>query len=336
MRFQFDAREALPLFLAVEIAPDDGRFEPVLPRAAAEELGALIAHELNRIAPGLSQSGLALIGALYEPDELLRPGLPWAQWLNDQYRLSGADDAPQLLFFGALDGRMPARLLEPARGRAHSVLKLLPLIARGAEAVIGALAATLEETLPQTGVAGPAVLGHLSGWCGQRFVHGTYLTLLDLLALQRAQLDATGLPALADLLEIVFLSPTRAETVRQDPHIEWTWTGRAAECRFLTERELRASHPDAPWLDYLRTQRQISAGLNAFGIPFEFLDDRAAAIDFACDQQPTEATDRGLRALNDATLGWIGLDGVRGGIAYRYWPLKADVRAQIEDDFARR
>jgi|GEM_PF-2402956 len=336
--FQFDQQRSFVCFLALELQPGQLGLARTLPRTATEELGALIAREFTRLCPGIEALDLAFVGALYEPDELLKPGLGWAQWLNDQQRLAGAQlDTAQLLFFGERDGRMPIRELEPNPSRPSGVLKLMPIVLRGAPEKIALIGAQLESSLTEIGIAGPPVLGCVAGWCGHSIAHGCYMTLLDVLAFERAQFEQLGLSALSDLLEIVFLSPTRQEVVRQTPQIEWLWNGREAEGRFLGRQAWQAKQtdPKLTYLDYLRAQRSIAAGLAAFGIPMLWLDEKARPAVFIVEREACTEADSPLLAEVDAELGLIALSATRNAERVTYWPLDAQARDLIEADFAR-
>lgn len=333
----FDQQQSTLCFLALELRPQAECLERTLPRAAAEELGALIAAELNRLYPGVDVLGLAFVGALFEPEELLKPGFRWAQWLNDQYRLSApGSSTARLLFFGERDGRMPVRELQPDLVRPSGVLKLMPIVLRGAPDDLARVSAWLEDNLTRVGSAGPPVMQCVQGWCGQQVAHGCYMTLLDVLAFERAQLEATDLSALADLLEIVFLSPQRSERVQQAPAIDWVWSGREAEAHFLGERAwTKASGlPPERYRDYLRLQRSIAAGLDAFAIPRVWLDASAQATTFALEREPDPHPDAQLTIQSDSALGLISLTGTHAGERYTYWPLEPLALAAIRSHFA--
>lgn len=336
MILAFDQRECCVCFLALELAPGAPQLNSTLPRAAAEELGALIAAELSRLCPGIETLGLVFVGALFEPEELLKPGLRWAQWLNDQYRLAaGTSSASQLLFFGERDGRMPIRELEPDARRASGVLKLMPILLRGEAAQLAPIAERLEAQLTEIGIAGPPLMQCVQGWCGQQVAHGCYMTLLDVLAFERAQLEQAQLSVVADLLEIVFLSPTRPESVRQAPGIQWTWTGQDAEARFLGERAWceQTALPAAQYLDYVRLQRQIAAGLDAFGIPRSWLDENLNEISYVLEKCAEATPDQALGSHSDEALGLVCLSGVWRTERYTYWPLEPSAVPAIRAHF---
>src|SRR5688500_10549503 len=62
--------------LAVELRPGAVPERVALPTSLAGDLGERVARDLARAAPGAADFDFALVAALYDPVELLRPGWP--------------------------------------------------------------------------------------------------------------------------------------------------------------------------------------------------------------------------------------------------------------------
>ncbi|MCB1629340.1 MAG: hypothetical protein KDI48_16540 [Xanthomonadales bacterium] len=281
---RLDQLRHLPLFVLFELAPSAwtqtglARLQRALPRPGAEEIGLLCAHDLARIAPLVADAGVSMVGASFDPAEVLRPRWPLAQVLTEQYRLSLAGEgfARRLLFFGAVDGALPDRRLQPDPKHPASPWRVLPLALIGEGEAIERIERDLEAHLLESGECAPPVATALASWFGVEIAHARHLTALDLLAVLRAQyLQADG-ELLADLLEAALLRPDRAVFLQDPSGLHCAWDGQRVRLQWTPA----PAQPCAGWRGRLARGRQLQQGLALHGIE---------TIWVSCADQPAEA-----------------------------------------------
>jgi hypothetical protein len=204
---------ALPVVLALEPVAGAPPARLSLSRDEAAELAALIADDLHTLIPEASRAQLVLVGALFDQVELLRPGFPVWDTLEELARRAPRGQRDNLIAFGSHDGRMPAPALQPAAAFADGPMRLLPLSLLAAQPLADALGEQLEVQLVGRGEAGAATADWLMRTLGIRLEHVCYLSRADLLALTCVQYEHANLAALWTLLEAALLSPHREESV---------------------------------------------------------------------------------------------------------------------------
>ncbi len=204
---------ALPIVLALELV--DGETPPrlTLNRDEAAELAELVAADLHGLVPSVNQARLALVGALFDPVELLRPGFPVWATLDELARRVPRGHLDNVVAFGSHDGHMPAQPLEPSTQFADGPMRLLPLSLLAPETLAEDLSEQLEVQLVGRGEAGALTADWLMRTLGVRLEHVRYLSRNDLLALTCVQYEHVNLAALWSLLEAALLTPYREESV---------------------------------------------------------------------------------------------------------------------------
>lgn len=203
---------ALPVVLALELA--DGQPAPRLTfsRDEAAELAQFVAADLHALVPPVDQARLALVGALFDQVELLRPGFPVWATLDELARRVPRGHIENVVAFGSHDGHMPAQPLEPSLPFADGPMRLLPLSLLAPEALAEELSEQLEVQLVGRGEAGPLTADWLMRTLGIQLEHVRYLSRNDLLALTCVQYEHVNLAALWSLLEAALLTPYREES----------------------------------------------------------------------------------------------------------------------------
>ncbi len=344
---RLDQLATVPVFVLFEVAESDWsaaaaqRLQTALPRAGAEELGMLMAHDLGRIAPRVREAGVCMVGASFDPAELLSPGLPLFVELHDQYRLSlsGGGFESRLLFLGAVDRQLPSPKLQPDSGRPPTPLRVLPMALVGEAQALNAVDEQLEQDLLERGECAPPVAMALASWFGTRIAHARYMTQMDLLALLRSQYEQANLGLLADLLEACLLQPQRPVVLEHPSGAHWGWDGKRARMRFqpldpqLPVPELTRSR--------LRLERAVQMGLRLHGVPWQavaapaqppqaLLDGRLLDGSFVIEGDNDTAPDR-LRAHMDPELGLLAVDavGADGQPLQRFHPLHEGMVADL-------
>lgn len=204
---------ACPAVLALELAPGDmpGRLE--LTRDEAQELAALVANDLRALLPGVEESRFALVGALFDGVELLRPGFPVFATLEElARRIPRVTTAGGVVAFGTHEGHMPAQPLVPDSRYAGGPMRLLPWMLLAPADLAEELTARMEVELVGRGEAGAATADFLMRTLGMRLEHARYLSRDDLLALTCVQYEHVNLAPLWTMLEAALLTPYKEET----------------------------------------------------------------------------------------------------------------------------
>ncbi|RDS82112.1 hypothetical protein DWU98_08650 [Dyella monticola] len=203
--------QALPVVLALELAPGEHPQQLTLSRDGAAELAALVADDLHRLVPAVAQARLTLGGALFDAVELLRPGFPAWATLDELARRIPRGQLENVVAFGHHGGHMPALPLEPDPAYADGPMRFLPLSLLAPEDLAAALSEQLEVELIGRGEAGAQTADWLMRHVGIRLEHARYLSRNDLLALTCVQYEHVNLAPLWQLLEAAMLTPYREE-----------------------------------------------------------------------------------------------------------------------------
>jgi hypothetical protein len=204
--------EPLPCFgaLALETATPPAHLG--LARDAAQALAQHVADDLQRLLPEAPHFDLAFAALHYDPAELLRPGWPvHAALAGLAARAPGAGRGRLIAFGLGADGSAPLPALVPEAALQGGPLRLLPFVLLGDADRSAALAARMEDTLLETGMAGAATALEAQQALGTRLEHARYLTLHDLCAMTALQYEHAGLAPLWPAIEAVLLGAGRGE-----------------------------------------------------------------------------------------------------------------------------
>jgi hypothetical protein len=204
---------ALPAVLALELADGEHPGRLSLTRDEARELAALIADDLRLILPGVDAARLAVVGALFDTVELLRPGFPLYATLDElAQRIPRVTGEAAVVAFGSNDGQMPAQALVPEPAFADGPMRLLPWTLLAPAGLAAELAASMEVELVGRGEAGARTADFLMRTLGARFEHARYLSRDDVLAMTCVQYEHVNLAPLWTLLEGALLTPYQPES----------------------------------------------------------------------------------------------------------------------------
>lgn len=208
-----------PGVLALELGADATPTRHTLSRDEADVLARHLADDLARLLPaanghaGAESASLLVLGALYDPAQLLQPGWPlYAQLaeLAQQSRALDATGEARVIAFGSHAGAMPLAALQPAPEAVPGALLLLPWTFSADAALANELGSRMETVFMTKGEAGPATADFLMRTLQLRLQHARYLTRHDLCALLCAQMEHAGFSALWQMLEHALLYPERS------------------------------------------------------------------------------------------------------------------------------
>lgn len=205
----------------------------ILSRAQCAALADALAQDLVRQAE-LASSGLLIVGGgLFEPAELLRPGLPaWAALdkFSENAPIS-TEDGGQILAIGAHEGKMPDSRLTPecaTNGASNDSalggqLLALPLVIRCPQAAHTILSEQLESTLFESGGLHPPARASFSEATGLATGHGQLMTLNDFIALTHVQMDTAGLGAFWPVVEHALVRGDENNSFEMPGPLSATW-----------------------------------------------------------------------------------------------------------------
>jgi hypothetical protein len=201
--------------LALELRPGSQAGRVALDPTTSAGLADGIARDLASLVPEAATLDLAVLGAHYDPVELLRPGWPLhtaldALALRAPAVTERAQDHGHVLAFGAHDGAWPDALPAPDVDYLRGALRLVPFLLRGdadAQTRIESVAEALEQILIDRGMAGAATALQAQAAFGATIEHARYLTIHDLAALMAMQYEHAGLASLWPLIEATLLAP---------------------------------------------------------------------------------------------------------------------------------
>lgn len=267
--------------LALELTAASAVATDRLGQAEAGRLGERIAADLARFQPDAALLELALVGAHYDPVELLRPGWPLHRELDQlSARAPGDRGAPggRIDAFGAHDGQLPGTLA-PSPDDAGGPLRLVPFVLGGDAATVAKVGDAFERDLVETGMAGADTALLAQELFGLRVEHARYLTLHDLLAMTAMQYEHAGLAPLWPLLEAALLAPAAEEWLDAPPEPLTHYCDGEARIALFSPAAWHARYAPGAANDaklargfehFQLRQRQFAAVFGAHGIPVTF------------------------------------------------------------------
>lgn len=314
----------------------------VLTRRQADELAAHLSADLARVVPEVRESMLVVGGSLLEPTELIRPGYPVWQALEEltANSLREGEFQPQIMAIGAFSNRMPHSALQPPAGSPQGQFIALPLLlvcqAEGAEAIESAL----EDELFERGSMDPPARAVLSQSVGMESIHGQLLTLADLVALQHVQLDSAGLGAFWPAIEHVLLESHKSIALDLPANLDASWNAvdQIFDIRFESFNQADGRIEDyALWLRALRT---LTALLEAHGVAWRAVPVEPVVLDREGRMmiEAAGSTDHPdcLTVHNHPDLGLVCWSVVEDGRLMHLYPLNPAAAGAIERDLAAR
>lgn len=250
------------------------------------ELAALMGRDLARIAPEAAALDLVMVGAHYDPVEMLRPGWPLHHELDQLAARAprNPDGSARVIAFGAHEDRLPGALA-PTPDFAGGPLRLVPFVLGGAEAVIGRVGDALERELLERGMAGADTALAAQAAFGLQVEHARYLTVHDLAAMMAMQYDHAGLAPLWPVLETALLQPDGEQWLDAAPEPLLHFSDGEARIALFSPPAWHARYaPEAPCASdedrerlerrhqhFEARQRQFAAVLAAHGVPVTFV-----------------------------------------------------------------
>ena len=271
-----------PIFhgvIALELRDGQPPREAALAVARAGDVAELLGRDLVALAPAAAGCDLALLGAHFDPAEVLRPGWPVHRRVQELLqRAPGRGQGARAIGFGAdAAGEVPLPLhCDPAL--AGGGLRVLPFVLQGEG--VEAVAAVLEAELLDRGMASPGLALALQDGLGASIEHARLLSLHDLLAMTALQYENAGLAPLWTLLEAALLQPDAEAWLDRAPEPLARYGDGEVRIALLDPVAWHArnapAEADAARLErgfalFQARQRQFAAVLGAHGIDVNFV-----------------------------------------------------------------
>jgi hypothetical protein len=320
----------------------------------AEQMLAHVAADLRALLPGIAECSLIAAGALFDQTQIMRPGYPVFAAL--EATAAAPANAPRpfkpgLVSIGAADGVMPAEALQPGADIPLGLLQLLPVVVHGPAPLVEELGQAMEYRFLEQGQLAP----HSAAWLQTAFRicvnHARLMTLTDLNAMLRLQLDHFGFLPLWELLDAALSGRASALRVRTPSGKSLEWRDGEVHAVFETfdfwAREGGGAGLPAARLalaggygDWTREMRQYTTTLRAHGVAIRFhLPNTGPALAGTYFGETSEAApqvgDPAVTEHSFGDLGTIAVTAVADGRIVNYYPLRPrglnDIQAQLRE-----
>lgn len=303
----------------------------------SEQLLSHIAADLKAMLPEISNCSLIAAGALFDQTQVLRPSYPAFQAL-EAVSTSGNPETFKagLVSVGASEGKMPSADLQPIPDIPLGLLQLLPIVLHGPAGLVSELGQEMEYRFLEEG----QVSAHSAAWMETAFGisinHARFMTLTDLNAMLRMQLDHFGFLPMWELLDGALSGRTEPLSVQTASGQKFelrdgvvcttfetfdSWAaGSGAE--IPSERQALA----AAYGDWTREVRQYLTTLGAHGVQVRFhlagrQDEPAGTFFMEQSSVKPAAGDATITEHSYSELGTIAVTVRDGDQVENYYPL---------------
>ncbi|MGH8110031.1 MAG: hypothetical protein ACREO1_15090 [Arenimonas sp.] len=191
---------------ALELSPQTRAGTVCLQQAQAGELAALLARDLAKWVPEVSDCDFTVLAALFDPVEILRPGFPLHAELERLTAQAPGQGQARIIALGANDKDLPDTLA-PAKEYADGPFRLVPFLLRGDAELIQRVGEQLESSLLDIGMAPADTALFAQESFKAQIEHARYLTVHDLAAMMAMQYEHAGLQNVWPLIETALLAP---------------------------------------------------------------------------------------------------------------------------------
>jgi len=315
----------------------------------AEQLLGHVAADLKALLPEISDCSLIVAGALFDQTQVLRPMYPVFKTLEATATSARADDFKSgLVSIAAQAGKMPDPDLQPDDNIPLGPLQLLPVVLHGPAGLVEELGQLMEYRFLEEG----QISAHTAAWMETAFSisvsHARFMTLTDLNAMLRLQLEHFGFLPLWELLDAALHGQPGPLQVESDggQRFEWkngqvttcfetfdSWSIKGNGAGLSSERQALAEG----YGNWTREIRQYLMTLNAHGLGVRFsLRDSEELLEgtfFSVPAAVNAAGDATITEHSYAELGTIAVTVCSAGRVDHYYPLSPgglnDIHADI-------
>lgn len=320
----------------------------LLAKNECEQMLAHLATDLGALLPGFNQCQLVAAGALFDQTQVLRPGYPVFGALENLSAQSSDPAMPKSFGLGAENGRIPVAALQPEPNIPLGLLQLLPVIVTGRADVIDDLGLAMEHRFIEEG----QVSAHTARWLESAFAiktsHARFMTLMDLNAMFRLQLEHFGFLPLWQILDAALNKLDGPLEVTLDSGQVFTWRDGAVHTVFQTfDHWSRLGGGKAMdsyrgklaggYADWTRVTRQFLTTLGAHNVPLKFSlpgqPQNTLSGTFFMEESAYRARTRCAEVTEHsfAELGTICVSVRRDGRLENYYPLASQGLNDIQN-----
>lgn len=251
----------------------------LLERASAEQLLAHIAADLTALFPSINRCSLTMAGALFDQTQVLRPQLPVWSALEALQQSSnpGADFQARLLSIGTSEGKMPVQELQPFEDIPLGLLQILPLLVTGTSEHVTELAAEMELVFLEKGQLSAHSAKALEAQFQVSVNHARFMTVTDLNALLRLQLEHYGFLPMWELLDAAINKNADSLEVETPTGLRFKWHNGSVHAFFESfdwwarygggsETQAGEQQLQSAYADWTREYRRYLTMLTAHGV----------------------------------------------------------------------
>ena len=310
----------------------------LLSKSDADQLLAHMSADLAALLPGISRCSLASAGALFDQTQLLRPAYPVFASLEKILLESSRGQGPRLVSIGADSGVMPTSELQPEAEIPLGILQVLPIVISGPADITSELGQEMEHIFLERGQVSPQSAKWLESAFGICINHARFMTLTDLRAMFRLQLEHFGFLPLWELIDAALEQSPKELLVQIKDGPQFTWRDGAVHAEYLTfdywaqhgpGRVMDASRGKlaGAYADWTRQLRQYLTTLAAHGIKVCFhlpgQGEKELQGNFFVDSSagPARETDASVTEHSFAELGTVCVSHAHDGVLDHYYPL---------------
>ena len=314
----------------------------LLERVAAEQVLAHIAADLTSMFPAINRCALSMAGALFDQTQVLRPQLPVYSALETLQQSSnpGNDFQPRLLSIGASGGQMPLQALQPFENIPLGLLQILPLLVSGPAEYVDDLAAEMEHRFLEQGQLSAHSAKGLESHFQVSVSHARFMTITDLNALLKLQLEHYGFLPLWELLDAAMTPPAGTLQVSTPDGLRFKWRDGAVHSFFESfdwwakygggaDKPTSDHQLQSAYADWTREYRRYLTMLTAHGVRVEQhlpgLEDAELKDAFLVEESTVMPAQFAAPVTEHSAgdLGTVVVTVVSGSRQMNFYPLKA-------------
>jgi hypothetical protein len=310
----------------------------LLSKSDADQLLAHMSADLAGLLPGISRCSLAATGALFDQTQVLRPAYPVFSGLGKILLESSRGQGPRLVSIGADNGIMPSSNLQPEPEIPLGILQVLPMVISGPNETIAALGQEMEHIFLERGQISPQSAQWLEAAFGIRINHARFMTLTDLRAMFRLQLEHFGFLPLWELIDAALEQSPEELVVQLESGPQFSWRDGAVHAEYLTFDYWAQHGPGqsidpsrgklaSAYADWTRSLRQYLSTLRAHGVEVCFhlpgQEEQALQGTFFVEAGTFRAqeNDASVTEHSFAELGTVCVSHAHSGTLDHYYPL---------------
>jgi len=344
--------------IAIETDPtrhhgDNAQRPHLLSASDAEQLVAHTATDLAALMPDFVQGHLVAAGALFDQTQVLRPGYPVFSALEAALTQSNPGTRPQRLGIAARDEAMDDPNLQPSGTIPLGLLQILPMVVSGPQDLMTELGDAMEHQFLEAGQVSAHTARWLESVFGIKINHARFMTLMDLNAMFRLQLEHFGFLGLWQLLDAALNELQEPLKVRLDSGQVYRWHEGIVRSTYETfdywsvqgggmDMDSYRGKLAGGYADWTRVQRQVLTTLNAHDVAIQFeLPEEPGKLlrgTFFTEISARQSGSRsaGVTEHSFAELGTICISVISNGTQENYYPLEPQGLNDIQEEIRKK